>query len=80
MRQRRTRTALPQLQARARAIVAELDYITESRRAGDIELPAELLVQLISIRARAEELVDTFAWGAEAPWELASLADAETAG
>jgi hypothetical protein len=63
------------MRARARAIVAELDYLDESARAGDVELSDEQRDTLDEIRDRADELVDTLAWGAEAPDELRALAD-----
>jgi hypothetical protein len=68
------------MRARARAIVAELDYLDESAHAGDVELTDEQRGTLDQIRDRADELVDTLAWGAEAHQELGALAEAETGG
>ena len=64
------------MRARARVIVAELDYLDESARAGDMEIMDEQRATLEEIRDRADELVDTLAWGAEAHELLGKLAEA----
>lgn len=58
----------------AHVVIASLGFLREAAQATGEGFTAEQLRTLDNIEDRAQELVDTFAWAADAPDELAALA------
>ena len=68
------------LRAYVRAVLAGLEFVVEGSRANFFAVSVDQLTTIDSLRERADELIDTLGWGAEAHAELTELMREEACG